>query len=94
MSREQARAGREAERAHDTGGRKKRDQKRSRGERGGQWSNRARRSNGGADLRPRQRHRRDYCSGRKPPFLAVKRPARAYKSIIHNRFTTGNAEGA
>ena len=26
-------------------------------------------------------------AGRKPPFLAVKRPARPYKSPIQNRFT-------
>ena len=27
------------------------------------------------------------AAGRKPPFLAVKRPARPYKSTIENRFT-------
>ena len=27
------------------------------------------------------------CAGRKPPFLAVKRPARPYKTAIQNRFT-------
>jgi hypothetical protein len=26
------------------------------------------------------------CPGRKPPFLAVKRPARPYKSAIQKRF--------
>jgi hypothetical protein len=35
-----------------------------------------------------------HCPGRKPPFLAAKRPARPYKSAIQNRFTVGNAEGA
>jgi hypothetical protein len=28
-----------------------------------------------------------HCPGRKPAFLAVKRPARPYKSPIQNRFT-------
>ena len=28
-----------------------------------------------------------YCPGREPPFLAVKRPARPYKSAVANRFT-------
>jgi hypothetical protein len=32
--------------------------------------------------------------GRKPPFWAVKRPARPYKIAIQNRFTMENAEGA
>ena len=32
--------------------------------------------------------------GRKPPFLAVKRPARPYKSAIQKRFTMGNDTGA
>jgi hypothetical protein len=32
--------------------------------------------------------------GRKPPLLAVKRPARPYKSAMENRFTVGNADGA
>ena len=27
------------------------------------------------------------CPGRKPPFLAVKRPVRPYKNAIQNRFT-------
>jgi hypothetical protein len=35
-----------------------------------------------------------HCPGRKPPFLAVKRPARPYKSAIQNRFTVENAKGA
>jgi hypothetical protein len=34
------------------------------------------------------------CPGRKPPCLAVKRPARPYKSAIQNRFTAENAQGA
>jgi hypothetical protein len=34
------------------------------------------------------------CPGRKPPCLAVKRPARPHKSAIENRFTAGNATGA
>ena len=29
---------------------------------------------------------RHHCPGHKPPFLAVKRPARPYKSAIENRF--------
>jgi hypothetical protein len=33
------------------------------------------------------RQRRQDCPGRKPPFLAVKRPARPYKSAIEKRFT-------
>ena len=33
------------------------------------------------------------CPGRKPPLLAVKHPARPYKSAIRNRFTVGNAKG-
>jgi hypothetical protein len=35
-----------------------------------------------------------HCPGRKPPFLAVKRPARPYKSAIETQFTMGNAKGA
>ena len=35
-----------------------------------------------------------FCPGRNPPFLAVKRPARPYKSPIQTRFAMGNAEGA
>jgi hypothetical protein len=37
------------------------------------------------------------CPGRKPPFLAAKRPARLfkkYKSAIQNRSTMENAKGA
>ena len=34
------------------------------------------------------------CPGRKPPFFAVKRPARPYKSAIEKRFRWGNAKGA
>ena len=34
------------------------------------------------------------CPGQKPPFLAVKRPARPYKTTIQNRFTMANAKGA
>jgi hypothetical protein len=34
------------------------------------------------------------CPGRKPPFLAVKRPVRPDKSAIKPRFTMGNAKGA
>jgi hypothetical protein len=34
------------------------------------------------------------CPGRKPPFFAVKRPARPYKTAIENRFTVGNAKAA
>ena len=34
------------------------------------------------------------CPGRKPPLLAVKRPARPYKIAIQNRFTVENAKGA
>ena len=30
---------------------------------------------------------RGHCPGRKPPFLAVKHPARPYKRTIENRFT-------
>jgi hypothetical protein len=37
---------------------------------------------------------RRHCPGRKPPFSAVKRPARPYKSPIQNRFTQENANGA
>ena len=33
------------------------------------------------------------CPGPKPPFLAVKRPARPHKSAIENRFAMGNAKG-
>jgi hypothetical protein len=32
--------------------------------------------------------------GRKPPFVAVKRPARPYKTAVENRFTMGNARVA
>jgi hypothetical protein len=32
------------------------------------------------------------CPGRKPQFLAVKRPARPYKSAIENRFTMERAQ--
>ena len=34
------------------------------------------------------------CPGQKPPFSAVKRPARPCKNAMQNRFTVGNAEGA
>ena len=34
----------------------------------------------------------EICPGRKPPFSAVARPARLYKSTIQNRFTVGNAK--
>ena len=34
------------------------------------------------------------CPGRKPPFLAVKPPARPHKSALQNLFTVGNAEAA
>ena len=34
------------------------------------------------------------CVGRKPPFLAIKHPARPYKSAIQNRFTVKNANDA
>ena len=33
------------------------------------------------------------CPGRKPPFLAVKHPARPYKSTIERRVTVGNGGG-
>ena len=35
-----------------------------------------------------------HCPGREPPFSAVTRPARPYKTAIQNRFKVGNAEGA
>jgi hypothetical protein len=35
-----------------------------------------------------------YCPGRKPPFWAVKRPARPYKTATQKRFTVENAKGA
>jgi hypothetical protein len=35
-----------------------------------------------------------HCPGREPPFLAVKRPARSYKSAIQKRFTVEYAEAA
>jgi hypothetical protein len=35
-----------------------------------------------------------HCMGRKPPFWAVKRTARPYKSAIETRFTIENAKGA
>jgi hypothetical protein len=38
--------------------------------------------------------RRCDCPGQKPPFLAVKRSARPYKSTIENRFTVGKAKAA
>ena len=34
------------------------------------------------------------CPRRKPPFSAVKRPARPYRSAIQYRFTQENANGA
>jgi hypothetical protein len=34
----------------------------------------------------------DPCPGPKPPFLAVKRPARPYKSAIQHRSTVEHAE--
>ena len=34
------------------------------------------------------------CPGRKPPVLAVKRPARPYRIAIQNQFTVENAKGA
>jgi hypothetical protein len=38
--------------------------------------------------------REDDCPDRNPPFLAVKRAARPYKTGIENRFTMENAKGA
>jgi hypothetical protein len=35
-----------------------------------------------------------HCPARKPPFWAVKRPARPYKSAIQTRVTVGNAKVA
>ena len=35
-----------------------------------------------------------FCPGRKPPFWTVKRPARAYKSAMHSRFTMENTKCA
>jgi hypothetical protein len=35
-----------------------------------------------------------HCPGQKPPFLAVKRPARPYKTAIQKQFTAENAKGA
>jgi hypothetical protein len=40
------------------------------------------------------RRRTCHCPGRKPPFSAVKRPARPYKSAIQNGFPLENANGA
>ena len=37
---------------------------------------------------------RSTCPGRKPPFSAVKRPARPSKNTIQNQFTVENARGA
>jgi hypothetical protein len=34
------------------------------------------------------------CPGRKPPFMAVKRPARPYKSPTQNRFAAENTKAA
>jgi hypothetical protein len=34
------------------------------------------------------------CPGQKPPFLAVKRPVRPYKSAIQKRVAVENAKGA
>jgi hypothetical protein len=34
------------------------------------------------------------CPGRKPPFLAVKHPARPYKRAVQTRFTMDSAKGA
>jgi hypothetical protein len=41
-----------------------------------------------------QLHAEHDCPARKPPFLAVKRPARPYKTAIRNRFTLENAKAA
>ena len=46
------------------------------------------RADGGDD------HAGDLPGDRKPPFLAVKRPARPCKRAIKNRFPLGNAKGA
>jgi hypothetical protein len=35
-----------------------------------------------------------HCPGRRPPFSAVKRPARPYKSAIQNRFPMEDTKGA
>jgi hypothetical protein len=53
---------------------------------------RARAAQGPAEPR-RARSRPRTCPNRKPPFLAVKRPARPYKSAIESRFTMENAKG-
>jgi hypothetical protein len=42
---------------------------------------------------PREHDHRT-CPGRKPPFLAVKRPARPHKNAMQDRFTMENAKGA
>ena len=48
-------------------------------------------ANRSADREERARAERDDdlrpCAGRNPPFLAVKHPARPYKSAIENRCT-------
>jgi hypothetical protein len=42
---------------------------------------------GGEGGQGRRRDLEAHCPRRKPPFSAVKRPARPYKSPIQNRFT-------
>ena len=39
-------------------------------------------------------HAVDHFPGQKPPFSAVKRPARPYKSPIQNEFLMGNVNTA
>jgi hypothetical protein len=43
---------------------------------------------------PAARRLQLHCPGRKPPFLAVKHPARTHKSAIHTRCTVKHAKGA
>jgi hypothetical protein len=43
---------------------------------------------------PVEREAAGHCPGRKPPFWAIKHPARPYKGAIQNRFTVGNNKGA
>jgi hypothetical protein len=48
---------------------------------------------GGADAEARDEDGA-HCPGQKPPFLAVTRPARPYKTAIESRFTVENAKAA
>ena len=49
---------------------------------------------GGDGRKPNRPRGLSRPAGRKPPYWAVERPARPYKTAMQNRFTVVNAKGA